>query len=540
MGVFLRDAPETPAAPLAAVTATPSNRAKTAPYNAARTITASAERIELRPGTIQQQRPFSEWQRQAWDGYEQVGEVHYGFNMLGNLLSRVRIYPGVIGEANEAPIDVAKAAKDNRVDKKLADAAQAALDDLLAKDATSMTRTFSLNMSVVGECYLIHMPLRNGNKQWTVRSVDEIQVTATGYKVVSMRGQTQEIQDLPKDTFVARIWRQNPRFSREPDSSMVGVQGSVTTLLMLERMMRGAIRSKLNAGMLFVPDGISGGLSATKSADPVLEDPSGTSTIEDLAKQTVNDPGGVFLSELIESMSTPLVDEASAANLVPMLVQGPGDLGEKIRHITFDRVSEKDLINRAENALERILNGIDIPKEIVTGLQQVKYSNAVVIDENLYKSNIEPLALTFVDSLTFVYLRAVLLGQGFLPKDVNRIVVWYDPSEIVTRPSAGDDATQGVQAGLLSPSAWRREHGFAETDAPTEEDLVKLMISKMMSAPDNVLQAMFKMVFGKVLDIEEPETQPPAAVIPIRQGQTDPNGPAADPQATAIKQVGQR
>src|SRR5690349_8092250 len=100
MGLFLRGDAQTPVTAAAV-----SNRARSAPYNAQRPITASAERVEIsRMATMK--RPYTTWQAEAWTGYERVGEIHYGFNLLANLLSRVRIYGAVIGEANEAPTDV--------------------------------------------------------------------------------------------------------------------------------------------------------------------------------------------------------------------------------------------------------------------------------------------------------------------------------------------------------------------------------------------------------------------------------------------------
>ena len=56
----------------------------------------------------------------------------------------------------------------------------------------------------------------------------------------------------------------------EPDSSMVGVADAIEELLMLQRLTRSVTRSRLNAGMLFVPDGI-GGLIYSFSAKKILK-----------------------------------------------------------------------------------------------------------------------------------------------------------------------------------------------------------------------------------------------------------------------------
>jgi hypothetical protein len=489
MGLFLR------ADAQAAVTSSAvRHRAVAAAWNALRPITASAERIHI-SGLASTTRPYSTWQTEAWTGYERVGEIHYGFNLLANLLSRVRIYAAVVGDANEAPTDLGSDVGRKAVKSKLADDALKIMSELHASDFSGLVRSFSLNLSVPGECYLIQLP----SGRWTIRSVDEIQVRSTGYLLVPMRGATTEQIVLPEGTYVARIWRQHPRYSREPDSSMVGVADSIEELLMLTRLVRGAARSRMNAGMLFIPDGLAT-VGAQPTAEPPVEEPVDPITALQHASTVPTDGG--FLQQLMESMTTPISDEGSASSVVPMLTTGPAELGAAIRHITFERSSDEWLVKRADQALERILNGIDIPKEVVTGLESVKYSNAVVIDENLYKSNIEPLGLVFVDALTSVYLKPRLKGMGWTDEDLSHIVVWYDPSEIVTRPNSADEATQGIDRMLLSPAAWRREHGYAETDAPSEAELATLLMMRISTIPDMAMVELMKQalpnLFGKL------------------------------------------
>lgn len=967
MGIFLREsrAPE----PVNAAPAVTLGRARSAAFNAPRGITASAERIQVSNLTVLN-RPYAEWQREAWIGYERVGEIHFGFNLLASLLSRVRIYPASIGEANEAPVDVRQTIGRKRVSRKIADAAEAAMDDLQRAEFASLVRAFSLNISVPGECYLVG-PCDATRNMWSIKSVDEIQVRPGGAILVPTRTGNQNQAPLPKDLYIARIWRQHPRWSTEPDSSMVGVADSVQELLMLQHLVRSATRSRLNAGLLFVPDGIASAQSKV-SNEPVLEEPA--DPMEALAQQSTVDPSGPFMTQLMESMMTPISDEGSASAVVPMLATGPGELGAMIRHVTFARESDQWLVDRIDSIMNRILQGIDMPKEIVTGLQHVRYcmdsntqaltrngwknysdlavgepiltlnpethlnewqpiqavntfdcvdepmlsmeqrghsslstmehrwivrratsrkgrraydqkvvtsremstghfipvaapaaelpieakysdafveliawywtegyisrltpafdhctdrvefratidqarrrlgltwvqlshmvgtyssdnsasvsihhflragavtsasrervaralhispdvlhaffvprtsrqhivitqsekvnspyvqriracltalvgpatphprgggraawsekttelhnvvqftlndelvqaiqavcpgddkitdlafvhsltraqlelfietaiaadgwwrttgegvihqkvaarldalelacilsgrgvhrytyatkggwtqhtlaikkrtwvqpirtnsprvettytgavwcptvenhtwyarrngtvfctanSNAVVIDEGLYKANIEPLALTFVDALTEVYLRPVLKAQGFTEDELDNVVVWYDPSEIVTRPNKEDEATQGTDRLLLSPAAWRREHGYPESDAPNEEDLSTMLLNKMTALPPEVITKLLQKAMPKILgDLEvsiDSGIGPNGPSDPNQASQQDPNvvkfpaqtqnsQPKADPQRTAIQQVG--
>lgn len=528
MGLFMRDEP------------VPVNRARSARFNQHRAITASAERIDLsNPKAGYINRSHAEWQAAAWIGYRRVGEVHYGFSLLANLLSRVRLYAAVVGEANESPRDVTSDALGVKtVSSGLAEAAAEAMADLTAEDFASFIRKFSLNLSVPGECYLVHMPDvdKPTERTWRVCSTSEITIRGGGSTTYTpMRGEAP--RTLPKDTFIARMWRQNPEYSREADSSMVGVADSVEELLLCQRLVRGAARSRMNAGLVFLPDGLTVARTST-TGEPVLEEPE--DSISGLAAMAQQDPGNDLATQLMDSMVTPIGDEGSAAGVVPLILIGQTDQGQAIRHVSFERGSDEWLVKRAETALDRILQGIDIPKEIVTGMQAVKYSNAVVIDENLYKSNIEPLALVLADSLTQVYLRPVLKSQGFSDEQLRNIVIWYDPSEIVTRPNSATSANEGWDRGILGSSAWRRENGFAESDAPDAEDAARLLLGKLNVLPDSVtLQLLEKVLKGYVkvdTDLEEPQQQMQQGAngrLPVEPAQAP-----ADPQRTAIQQVG--
>jgi 2'-5' RNA ligase len=146
-----------------------------------------------------------------------------------------------------------------------------------------------------------------------------------------------------------------------------------------------------------------------------------------------------------------------------------------------------------------------VPKEVVTGLANVKYSNALVIDENLYKANIEPLALVLVDALTEVFLRPMLRAKGYSEADLNRIIVWYDPSEIVTRPNQASRRQRRLRPLVIGPHAWRREHGFGDDDAPTEAELGMMLLTSGVPLPPDVQMALLQAMLPKVLGKQREE-----------------------------------
>lgn len=475
--------------------------AQAAPYSKPRSMTAAAVQVDL--STAWQERSkgtYAAKQDEAWTGYERVGEIHYAFNLVAHLISRLRVYAAALVDNQDAPMGAGDAAEKGELNSELARDADEIMREITGPGFSRLVSSFALNMNVPGECYLIRQKTRqkDGSEtvEWRIVSTNELEITANGAILRPIRGETTNQKMLPPGTYIGRIWRPNPRYSGEPDSSMFSIADAVEELLILQRLVRSATRTRLNNGLLFLPDGL---LSTRQYMALQGLDESGEPLSEDELAAMAADPGNQLVADILQAIVTAVSDEGDASAVAPIMVTGEAGLGEQIKHITFERGSDEWLVNRTERALERILQGIDVPKEVVTGLANVKYSNALVIDENLYKANVEPLALVLVDALTEVFLRPMLRAKGYSETDLNRIVVWYDPSEIVTRPNQSQDSSDGYDRMLVGPKAWRREHGFGDDDAPTEAELGMMLLTSGAALPQDVQMALLQGLLPKVL-----------------------------------------
>jgi cell division septation protein DedD len=241
-----------------------------------------------------------------------------------------------------------------------------------------------------------------------------------------------------------------------------------------------------------LPDGLS--VAATPDPNYPYDEADGLYN-----EPTPEEVADEFEDQLIDAMTTPIRDEDSASAVVPLIIRGPADLGDKIKQFKFERSFDPALAQRADRVLERILQGIDVPKDVVTGLANVKYSNAVQIDESLYKAHIEPLMLLLADAFTVVYLRPYLLANGFDKTDVDRVCAWYDPSQVATRNDRAMDADNGFDRMAVSYDTWRRAHGFSEADAPSPTELaLRMIIEKGMITPE-LTEAMLNAVAPEVM-----------------------------------------
>lgn len=458
-----------------------------APYSTPRAITASAVRVRIEDRDeieqFKQRRASSvtQWQQEAWEYYDAVGEVKYAFSLVGSVISRIRLYAAVVVNPSESPVALGTT---DTVDTQLSQAAERALArlDSAYGGQAGLLRDAALNLLVAGECYLVQMPERQGNgipESWDIRSVDEVKMDQRGNLILVTRRDATGLvpTPIPKGAFIGRIWRSHPRYTDEPDSSMKGVLDLCSELLLLNRTFRSTARSRLNAGALYLPDGLS--LAAGPEGDYEYDENG------DITNSTNEEEEDQFEDQLVDAMTTPISDESSASAVVPLIIRGPAELGDKIKQFKFERSFDPALAERADRVLDRIMQGIDVPKDVVTGLANVKYSNAVQIDESLYKAHIEPLMLLIADALTVVYLRPYLLSLGYDSVDVSRLVIWYDPSSIATRNDRAMDADLGFDKMAVSFDTWRRSHGFSESDAPSPTELaMRMMIERGGISPE--------------------------------------------------------
>jgi hypothetical protein len=500
-------------------------------------IVGAARRVHLnRREEVAQlrERSTEEWQKLAWRYYDEIGEVKYAFNYFAAVASRIRFYVGYQEEAGEAPVPIGKM---GGLSRSFVTASRYELSKLNqgVGGQPNLIRQFVLNLLVAGEGYLV-----GSHDSWACRSTSELQfegdrrirlVTSRAVKRASGRY-------LPESAFVARVWRPHPEYSDDADSSLRGVRNACAELLLLSRIIASSGSSRLNAGILYVADE----LRFQRSSDPVDMEPS-----PDV------DP---FEEELTVALTEPIGLTDSPSEVVPMIIRGPAALAETaLKHIDLSRGFDKTIVERHDQTLDRVLNGLDIPRDLVSGLANVRYSNAKVITEDLLKSHVEPIILLLCEALTTVFLRQQLKARGYSDDIVNKTVVWYDPSEVVVKPDRSEDADKGYGRMLISASTWRRSHGFSDKDAPTDDELaLRIALSGSVApsttldflrqiAPDLVTEAerLAQASFGDPSlatngqPAEAQQSQPPAS--PTEQpaetqpaiGETAPSAPTPEP-----------
>jgi hypothetical protein len=400
-------------------------------------ITASAERIDLmgRASFRLLQERRQSWQERMFDFYRSVGELQYAADFFSHSFSRVSIVPAIqegddvaiLGE--EAPEEALAIVRD---------LGQGMNIGHLTGQPAMMAR-LGHHLFLVGETHLLGTQGKEGNA-WDVLSISELVPMGSRFGRRDQPGATPQV--IPDESLLVRIWRPDPQWSALGYAPTRGVMGRLEELSLLSAKVMANTLSRIPAKLLFVPEEL----------------------------RVVDEKGqDVFTSQLIEALSTAIQDPASASAVVPFVLRGKADLGEKIKPIDIaSGLDEKDMERRRE-LIERVAHGLTLPTDFLTpgGLGEANHWNGLLITEQCW-AHIEPYVVMALDGLTQGWYRQALREMGVADWRHHRL--WYDDAELVARPDKGDAATQGLDRLLISERSWRREHGFAEEDAPSPEE----------------------------------------------------------------------
>ena len=415
------------------------------------------------------------WQADAWNFYDTVGELRFGVNWIANAMSRVNLVaaapPSMAGD-EPTPIS-AEIEGFTAAQYRAAEIVQTISGGSAGQG--QMLSAFGTHLSITGIGWLVAEPDLNDPtadvfETWNVYSSDEIRMGSDGIEIATG---SRVWRPVHPNAIVIKVWRPHPRRSWEPDAPTHGVLGVLREIDLLQKHIQASAQSRLaGAGLLAIP---------SEAVFPPGQGPQ--STIEDIDAddQNTRPPDDTFVETLIDAMTTPIADRGSAAAVVPLVVKIPGEYVDKVKHLSFATPFDSNVLNLMESAITRLSLGMDIPPEILTGKSSGNHWTAWQVAEESITLHIEPLSETICHALTIGYLKAALEAEGY---DPDEAMVWYDTSDLTTRPDKSRGAIEAYDRNELSAEALLRELGLSLDDLPTEEEKrEKILLSVARGAP---------------------------------------------------------
>ncbi len=423
------------------------------------------------------------WQEDAWEMYDLVGEERFLANTLAGRMSQARLFVGKIAEnASDAPDPV----DDQRL--------QDVLDQIgdTPSGRAQMILRMGINLFVAGDCWLVGIPkylvpqgdsdendestvtkrvarhdtgasagsvpddLLSADLEWHALSVSELSTSSVGELTIRLgESSGDQIKCSPDDVWLIRVWRPHPRRWWEADSPTRSSLPVLRELVGLTMHISAQVDSRLaGAGLLIVPQSAQ---RALRQAAGLPDTPEGGSE---------PDP---FTEALIEAMLTPIGDRANASALVPLVVTVPDDVTDKFQFMSFAKPLDTEARSLRDEAIRRLALGQDAPPELLLGTGGMNHWGAWLVQEDVISTHVEPPLALICDALTTQYLWPALAALEI--ESPEQYVVWYDVSDMIVRPNRASDAGSLYDKGALSDTALRAANGFDETDAPITDDL---------------------------------------------------------------------
>lgn len=434
---------------------------------------------------------YATWQDELWDYYEQLGEFNIAVTWRSYMMSRVRLRAARIKPGADEPEIVDNGPAADLVNELFNDASTQA----------EMLGTISVMMDVPAECWLVgEVSNVTGKNKWRVLSSDEIRRHGKGYQIItedSVAGD-ERWRDLGSNSYVTRIWKPHKRKRYLPYSQAYAARGAMRELELVNRHITAQYLSRLaSAGVVIFPDEVQFPVRPEFQDEP--------------------DP---FLREWIEIAAESIKTPGSAAAMIPMPIRMPSDLVDKVKHIDFTVKIDEKIIEKRDSARNRLAAQISVPAELLFQAADVNHWGLWQLEEGAIRTYISPDAEIIVGGFTRGYLQPRLRAQG--EQDWEEWVVWYDTSELMVHPDKSENATNAYDRFEISGKAYRREMGFDEDDAPTDDELAEVILRKLISQPNNALLALNELTGIKL--------EQPAPPMPPGFGDDPTQDPNQDPE----------
>ncbi len=413
------------------------------PHRAIAASPALKKVADLGPQEAHQRRNLDlEWQTECYQLSRDVGEAGYVMHLTANTLAMCSFQPKELTDDDEH-VDPENPAV-RRVMRCLVGP---------RGGQKELKRKLALAAGTAGEWHLIASETQ-GNKNygllWEALSVREFRHTSAGKVQRSRDGASWA--DVPGSTYTARGWVGDGEFSDRADSSMRRALSAAREVAAHGQVIEAASKSRVAAGILFIPDEMTfGGDDDDLTDDEALD---------------------AFTELLLKHLSAPIKDRTSAASYVPLVLRGKAEHGEKIKLINLGRDLDKNAVEMRAAALSRLATMLDVPPELIEGKGGLNHWTGYNVDAEFITKHVTPLGELLADFLTVAYLRPMLEEyEGMTPEESAKYVLVFDTEDVSGQADEEGSFRALHDRDLASDLALVRKSGGDESDMPDDEEL---------------------------------------------------------------------
>jgi hypothetical protein len=457
-------------------------------------LTASAQNADESSGALL--RLDQSWQREVMGYYRAVGECWNPAQYYSRAMERIRFYPAIRNERG-IPEEVESGE----------------LVDLFRRiqtpsappgDLSEIAGTYGRLQFLIGDG-LLTVSQEDGDEVWEYLSPMELRLNPRSddrrpqeYRRLRAPGtppeELTEVDDREfaplagDDIRVWRLWRRHPEYSQWADSPVRPVRELYEVLQRLTLAVGAEASSRAaQRGLLFIPEELSFG-----PADPTQDE------------NPEEDP---LIREFQEAMQRAIRNPGTAEAMAPFIMRAPGltttaggavptaDLIKWMALGPTERYLEGEMWDRV---IARLAGSLDLPKEMLTGIEDVSHWSAWFLDEIGFRQHTGPTVVRFCNDLAGAYLRPAAVDAGI--ENAENVVIWFDASQAINHPDETGTARDAHDRLVVSDAWYREKIGAPDDAAPQGDELERRVAIKLKEFPSDM------------------QPEPPAGSTPPPQG----------------------
>lgn len=368
----------------------------------------------------------SGWQREAWEVYDCIPEVKFACEYVGSHLSKVKFVVNRVVDCREVAAPEVEALNLMQSYKLVTRSSSGKY--YLAGGLSQLIRTVAISLMVAGECWLVS---RKDSPGFEVHRFDS--VVERGGRLGLNEGAVKFVEFDERDT-VLRVYKPHPANPSDSVSNVKSVLGQCKNLLALDKLLKSISRTNVNNGVFLIPNEID--FSSDDETD--------------------------FVDRFYDHILSPIDEDESAAAVAPMVVEGSSQYLKDFKHLAVERKFDEHLKDLRDQEIERVARGLDLPTEIVMGVNDLNHWNSFGLPSAFIRSNAIPMLQLICETLTHKILRKALEKRGV--KNASEYVVGFDEIQLVNQPNKTANALDAFKCGPLKDTALLKYLGFNEED----------------------------------------------------------------------------
>lgn len=429
-----------------------------------------------------------DWQNEAWDLFDLVGELGSYVRWRARSCSRVKLVASEVDPATGQP--TGSITEGNDEGRKVADIVHSIAGGPLGQ-AEFIEQAVTI-LSVPGEFYTAILITDEGER-WLALSKQQIkasQKVRDGITIVLPEGGEHEFTPANGDGMF-RVWNPHPKM---PTQATSPVQANLSPLREIARTtakMENADHSRMrNNGLLIIP--LEASLPSTQA--PTAANKPGGST-----DTSAQQPGvaQTLQKMIMDANEASFKNPQGPAAEIPTVIGAPAEHVDKIKHVTFGKDVADIEIKKRDSAMLRFARGIDMEPDQLLGLGDTNHWNGHLLADQDVNLHVSPVMKLVCQAFWRNVIRPMLVKIDI---DPAKYALTIDTSDLTIDPDKSDDVEAAYEAGTITIPAYLKGRGI---DPDSAQDLTtregQLAFATMAVTKDPTLLPTYAPLFGGLL-----------------------------------------